>query len=98
MVIKLTLVIHYLASKHEFTDVDTGNKIEFVMINCFVSGFTGSLCEYEYNECESSPCTHGGTCTDRINGYSCACTRGYAGKRCEIKVMIKLSLLSFFHY
>lgn len=49
-------------------------------------GFAGDQCEYEYNECESSPCLHGGTCTDHIGSYSCSCGRGFTGKRCEEKV------------
>ena len=37
----------------------------------------------DINECESSPCQHGGTCTDQINGYNCTCGGGYAGTNCE---------------
>lgn len=52
------------------------------------TGFAGELCNFEYNECESNPCLNGGQCTDQIGGFSCTCTRGYAGKRCHIKVSI----------
>ncbi|OWR53685.1 weary isoform C [Danaus plexippus plexippus] len=49
-------------------------------------GYTGDRCELEYNECESSPCGNGGSCTDRVGGYDCSCTRGYTGDNCQLKV------------
>ena len=38
----------------------------------------------DINECSSEPCMNGGTCTDGINSYSCACVAGYSGEDCEI--------------
>lgn len=52
----------------------------------FRTGFSGELCNYEYNECDSNPCLNDGQCTDHIGGFSCKCTRGFTGKRCHIKV------------
>lgn len=52
----------------------------------FFTGFSGELCNLEYNECDSNPCLNNGQCTDHIGGFSCKCTRGYTGKRCQIKV------------
>ncbi|CAF1025493.1 unnamed protein product [Didymodactylos carnosus] len=37
-------------------------------------GFTGSTCTQEIDECLSSPCLHGGICTDQINDYYCNCS------------------------
>lgn len=37
----------------------------------------------DVNECASSPCLNGGTCTEFVNGYTCACASGYAGIHCE---------------
>ncbi|MCP3661956.1 MAG: calcium-binding EGF-like domain-containing protein [Gammaproteobacteria bacterium] len=31
----------------------------------------------------SNPCQNGGTCTDGLNSYTCACAAGYTGKICE---------------
>ena len=37
----------------------------------------------ELNECDSSPCANGGSCTDLVNGYVCRCVFGYYGDTCE---------------
>ena len=29
------------------------------------------------DECASSPCLHGGTCTEGVNAYTCVCAAGY---------------------
>ena len=35
------------------------------------------------DECASSPCNNGGTCTDGMNMYTCACVPGYTDDRCQ---------------
>ena len=52
----------------------------------YFAGFSGDLCNFEYNECDSNPCINGGQCIDHIGGFSCQCSKGYQGKRCHIKV------------
>ena len=34
------------------------------------------------DECDSHPCQHGSTCTDRVNGYTCTCISGYESTTC----------------
>ncbi|XP_068222449.1 protein crumbs isoform X2 [Palaemon carinicauda] len=38
----------------------------------------------EIDECLSSPCLNGGTCSDGENSYSCTCPQGYSGDSCEV--------------
>ena len=37
----------------------------------------------ELNECESFPCSNGGTCVDQIGGYHCICVAGYNYTHCQ---------------
>lgn len=60
--------------------------LEYSLIFAFsFTGFSGDLCNFEYNECDSNPCVNG-LCIDHIGTYSCQCTKGYQGRRCHIKV------------
>uniref|UniRef100_A0A665X8D2 Protein eyes shut homolog n=1 Tax=Echeneis naucrates TaxID=173247 RepID=A0A665X8D2_ECHNA len=47
-------------------------------------GFTGTRCETEISECDSSPCQHNGTCLDLLGRYECQCAPGFLGKNCEV--------------
>ncbi|KAI5629550.1 vitamin K-dependent protein Z precursor [Silurus asotus] len=38
---------------------------------------------YDGDQCKSNPCQHGGSCKDKIGGYSCKCTDMYTGQNCE---------------
>ncbi|KAI8509441.1 hypothetical protein Bbelb_132890 [Branchiostoma belcheri] len=37
----------------------------------------------DIDECASSPCLNGGTCSDGDNSYTCQCLTGYYGNNCE---------------
>ncbi|XP_072051355.1 uncharacterized protein [Amphiura filiformis] len=50
------------------------------------SGYYGTLCEYETNECQSFPCQYGAKCIDEVDGFVCDCLDGYEGYRCEIDI------------
>ncbi|XP_010714209.1 neurogenic locus notch homolog protein 2 [Meleagris gallopavo] len=49
-------------------------------------GYTGSYCEEQLDECDSSPCQNGATCRDHLGGYQCECVPGYQGVNCEYEV------------
>ena len=51
----------------------------------YLTSATGSSCE-EINECEPDPCENGGTCTDLVNAYSCACVPGYTDANCATDI------------
>jgi len=40
----------------------------------------------DIDECESTPCQNGGSCTDGFASYTCACAAGYTGQNCEINI------------
>jgi Notch-like protein len=46
------------------------------------TGYSGSHCEIDIDECQSNPCANGGTCYDKPNGFKCLCLRGFYGSRC----------------
>ena len=37
----------------------------------------------DVDECSPNPCENGGTCTDGINNYTCACVPGYNDVKCS---------------
>ncbi|XP_035298709.1 cubilin isoform X2 [Cricetulus griseus] len=47
------------------------------------SGWSGTNCTENINECVSSPCLNGGTCIDGINGFTCDCTSSWTGYYCQ---------------
>ena len=49
----------------------------------------------DVNECDSSPCMYGATCTDIINGYTCSCAHGYTGVHCETGESFWFSVFTF---
>lgn len=48
------------------------------------SGWSGTNCTENINECLSNPCLNGGTCIDGINGFTCDCTSSWTGYYCQI--------------
>ena len=38
----------------------------------------------DIDDCAADPCLNGGTCTDGVNEYTCACAPGFTGDECQI--------------
>jgi hypothetical protein len=38
------------------------------------------------DECDTTPCQNGGTCTNGVNYYTCACALGFTGGDCETNI------------
>ena len=53
---------------------------------------TGLLCDYNTDECESSPCQNSATCIDEINSYTCQCASGFTGELTK-KCMPTMSII-----
>ncbi|XP_025835498.1 protein crumbs isoform X2 [Agrilus planipennis] len=51
------------------------------------SGFTGTKCENNINDCSPNPCQNNGKCVDGKNNFTCDCSyTGYEGPLCENNV------------
>lgn len=62
--------------------------IDEVTAECTQS--TGGFCDIDVDECASSPCVNGATCTESVSvdvipvdSYSCSCTEGFANGLCS---------------
>lgn len=42
-----------------------------------ILGYDGQSCENQINHCLSQPCYNGGTCEQRLNGFTCKCPSKY---------------------
>ena len=57
--------------------------------SCF-AGYRGERCDLDLDECASSPCLNGASCTNEFNRYSCMCTVGFTGMQ-STNINIKIT-------
>ncbi|XP_035668226.1 uncharacterized protein LOC118410560 [Branchiostoma floridae] len=56
------------------TSKDRAKGFDGYWCNCTSApGWTGRLCQTDYDECLSTPCPGNYTCIDQVNGYVCEC-------------------------
>jgi len=48
--------------------------------------YAGLLCETRINQCQTNPCSNGGTCQNTVNGYNCYCPLGFTGSLCQTQI------------
>lgn len=57
------------------------------LCNCSGTGYSGTLCQNNVNECLlGNPCLNGGSCYDMYGSYICTCAPAYGGSNCEIQI------------
>ncbi len=55
--------------------------------DCAGTGYTGTTCQTDINECTSTPCQHGGACNNTAGSYTCDCAgTGYTGTTCQTDI------------
>ena len=71
-----------------YTDYITEYTAACTVDNSAATAFSGN-CDVDVDECDSSPCVNGATCTDSadnsaipVHAYKCACAAGYANGDC----------------
>lgn len=53
--------------------------------NCSRTGYSGTLCQNNINECsKGNPCLNGGVCFDTYGSYICTCPISFGGSNCEV--------------
>ncbi len=50
------------------------------------SGFTGTDCSVNINECQGNPCQNEGACVDLTGGFTCFCAPGFTGSTCDSEI------------
>ena len=66
-------------------------------IQCFFRTL-GKTCDTNINDCSPDPCKNGGTCTDLVNDFSCACASGFTGKDIKLGNNISRKIYHIFLY
>lgn len=55
--------------------------------NCTDTGYSGTLCQNNIDECViDRPCLNGGICFDTYGAYTCECGPGFGGNNCELQL------------
>lgn len=70
--------------KLSFVDTSIHNKLDYILAT-----LENKVCKQTVTDfCSATQfplCQNGGTCTNRRNGFSCACASGFTGHLCQVK-------------
>lgn len=69
-------------SGHSHSCVNTMSEGEVAFLCDCIEGWGGAACEYDLDECQSSPC-NGGACVNVPGSFRCDCPGGTTGPQCE---------------
>ena len=61
-------------------------------------GYNGTHCEQDVDECKTSPCKNGATCTNTVGGFTCQCQQGFQGNLCDQGILFAFSMIICFYY
>jgi len=67
------------------TCVEQANEANGFVCQC-ATGFTGTNCEINIDDCFDGACLNGGTCVDLVNSFECNCVAGFTGDSCETNI------------
>ena len=48
--------------------------------------YSGTVCQFQTNNCASNPCLNGGLCQNTVFGFTCICLNSYTGPTCQTMV------------
>ena len=60
-----------------------------IFCNCIGTGYQGSICTRDINECAIQDFCGNGTCENTNGSFECSCIDGYIGDRCEIVTQVE---------
>lgn len=60
------------------------------------SGFVGTECSINIDDCVNNVCMEGSTCIDGVDKYTCICPQDMTGLLCEIKMGKMFIFYSYF--
>ncbi|KAK2181409.1 hypothetical protein NP493_400g02051 [Ridgeia piscesae] len=64
--------------------------IALLMVSTWIRR-NSTKCPFDIDECASNPCLNGGTCLDRLDGFTCECTYGFTGPICSKETLCKMT-------
>ena len=68
---------------HESPSWNKGVGKPYNICTCFIFTLILHPVFKDIDDCASTPCENGGTCSDLVADFQCACVTGFTGKNCS---------------